>query len=163
MDKGAVGWLVKTAGENFWRVEGFMTRDDLVQEGYICYFKVAGRYKKTATGKAHLMSLFKTTYLNRITDLANERRKHIHAVSLEAEHLEIPLNESRPFLWEGAPFLIQQLFDAVHEHPHRANWKPKVRNGKTETTAEWLGRIMGGVTLPPEFHLEVRAYVLANS
>lgn len=161
MDKGAVGWLIKTANENYWRVEGFCTRDDLIQDGYVCYLKIAERYKKK--NKAHTMALFKTAYFNHIHDLSNARRKHVHAVALDKEHLEIPLNEHQPFLWEGAPVLIQQLFDAVAEHPHRANWKPKVRaNGTTETMAEWLGRVMGGVKLPEEFHLEVRGYILAH-
>jgi len=161
MDSGAVGWLIKTADKNFWRVEGYMTRSDLVQDGYACYLKVVENYKGKAKNKAHLMSLFKTTFTNHIHDLANKRRKHMLSASLEGENIDLPLNQHEGFLWENAPPLIQQLFDTVAAHPNRANWKQKRKaNGTRETTTEWLSRIMGGVTLPDEFHLLVREHVL---
>lgn len=161
MDSGAVGWLLKTAEANYWRVDGFYLKSDLIQDGYICYLKVAERYKSKS--KAHLMALFKTTYINHITDLANARRKHAMCVTLDGDALSIPLAQPRAHVWEDAPELIQQLFDAVAEYPHRAKWKPKRRaNGTRETTTEWLSRIMGGVPLPTDFHLQVREYVTAH-
>lgn len=161
MDSGAVGWLIRTAERNYWRVEGYCTQADLVQDGYFCYLKIAERYR--GKNKAHVMALFKTAFNNHLHDLSNARRKHIACATLDGSELDIPLNPYTGFVWEDAPALIQKLFDAVAEHPHRANWKPRrTAAGVRETTTEWLSRSMGGIELPEDFHLMVREYVIAH-
>jgi hypothetical protein len=69
MDTGAVRWLHKIARQNYWRVEKFFELDDLVQEGYYCYYYVRKRYPD-AKDAAHIMQLFKLTYMCHIHDLA---------------------------------------------------------------------------------------------
>jgi hypothetical protein len=164
MDKGAVGWLVKTVDAEYWKVSGFYDKSDLIQDGYLCYYRVANKYGKRSP--AHTMALFKTAFRNHIIDLAAQRRRNL-AVSLESD-IGISLDgfeasEAQPFVWENAPELIQMLFDAVAAHPHRVRFAPKrYADGTREPTNVWLGRIMGGVELPRNFHLQLRAYIEAR-
>jgi hypothetical protein len=43
-DSGLQGWLKTTAKAEHWRVAGWYTVDDLVQDGYICYCKCRDKY-----------------------------------------------------------------------------------------------------------------------
>ena len=43
-DSGLRGWLKTTAVAEHWRVASWYSVDDLVQDGYICYFKCRDRY-----------------------------------------------------------------------------------------------------------------------
>lgn len=79
MDDGARGWLIKTATKSFWRVSKWYELDDLIQDGYLCYYKVCQRYP-TATDVPHRMALFKITYINFIHDLATRRTKSVTEV-----------------------------------------------------------------------------------
>lgn len=76
MDDGARGWLFRTATKNYWRIARWYDLDDLIQDGYVCYCKVLQRYPD-ATDAPHRMALFKRTYMNWITDLANKRTKSV--------------------------------------------------------------------------------------
>lgn len=164
MDKGAVGWLIKKVDSEYWKVEGLCDKSDLIQDGYLCYYKVASKYGKKSP--AHLMALFKTAFNNHLIDVAAQRKRNL-AVSLEGDigfSLDsFEAEESQPFVWENAPALIQMLFDTVAKHPHRARFAPKrYADGSRETTNAWLSRVMGGVELPHNFHLQLRAYIEAS-
>lgn len=76
MDDGARGWLVKTATKNFWRVARWYDLDDLIQDGFVCYYKVMLKYP-TAIDAPHRMALFKRTYTNYIHDLSTSRTKSV--------------------------------------------------------------------------------------
>ena len=99
LDVGLRSWIKKTAWRNAFRVCGF-DAEDLVQEGYLCFYKVMSRYVGTVlkgrTGayfrylptrnpskdnKKHFTSLVKVSFLNRITSL--ERKYPV---------LEVPLS-----------------------------------------------------------------------
>jgi len=89
LDAGMRGWIVTTALRNFKRIDTF-TRDDLIQEGYFCFFKCKSKYvgieglrKKDGTpcrflpvkdpdqqSRKHFQSLVMRTFGNRISDLA---------------------------------------------------------------------------------------------
>ena len=72
MDIGARKWLAKTALKNLWRLPE-MDLDDLIQEGHVCYWLLKKRYP-LATDAPHVMALFKSTFLNRISDLSRHDR-----------------------------------------------------------------------------------------
>lgn len=67
--KGAVeGYVVNFLTRNYWRVQGSMERDDVLQESYWVYLRVARKYPDVEP--KHLMALFKTAWGNHFTDLA---------------------------------------------------------------------------------------------
>lgn len=67
--KGAVeGYVVNFLTRNYWRVQGSMDRDDVMQESYWVYLRVARKYPDVES--KHLMALFKTAWGNHFTDLA---------------------------------------------------------------------------------------------
>lgn len=73
MDPGARGWLVTVASDHYWRVAEWYELEDLINDGYVCWYRVVKKYE-TDTGRersrGHLMRLFKRTYLNHIHDLS---------------------------------------------------------------------------------------------
>lgn len=73
MDDGAHAWLITVAADHFWRVPKWYEFDDLIQDGYTCWYRCVQKYE-TDTGRvrsrAHLMRLFKTSFLNHIHDLS---------------------------------------------------------------------------------------------
>lgn len=69
MDAGAVGWLNKYARRHYWRVEKFFELDDLIQEGYYCYYYVRRRYPHVVD-PPHIMTLFKLTFMCSLNDLS---------------------------------------------------------------------------------------------
>jgi hypothetical protein len=73
MDEGAKGWLYKTACTNWWRVASYMELDDLIQEGYACYYYLHNHYKDVHDAP-HIMSLFKVAFVNVIHDLSKGTR-----------------------------------------------------------------------------------------
>lgn len=93
LDEGMRGWIHKTARKNLGRVANF-DLDDLVQEGYFCYYKCRNRYvgvppKPNKDGmprylppsnpdkvaRRHFQCLVQTTFNNRIKDLAFRQPK----------------------------------------------------------------------------------------
>jgi hypothetical protein len=78
MDNGARHWLLRTAKLNLWRVATFYDLSDLIQDGCLVWCKVTSKYERqagTTLKRAHLMALFKRSYMNHLHDLANERTK----------------------------------------------------------------------------------------
>jgi hypothetical protein len=89
LDAGMRGWLLNISKKNQGRIANF-DFDDLVQEGYLCFYKCRARYvgkqglkKRDGTlcqylppdnpsdeARKHFMCLVKTTFNNRISDLA---------------------------------------------------------------------------------------------
>ncbi len=66
-----MGWIVKTARKNFWRVKAYCELDDLIQDGVLHYCRIVAKYPHV-TSKAHLMGLFKVTYINHFNDLSKK-------------------------------------------------------------------------------------------
>lgn len=75
MDAGAKAWMYKYAKKNYWRVAAWMEFDDLIQDGYYAWCEVCRRYPTAVNNPAHIMSLFKLCFADKITDLARVRTK----------------------------------------------------------------------------------------
>lgn len=80
LDAAMRGWIFNTARANFWRVSSWYEFDDLVADGYLCYYKCRSRYdfltvKKhpLPEDKRRFMGLVQAAFTNHITDLANRR------------------------------------------------------------------------------------------
>lgn len=73
LDAGMEGFIVNTAQKEFWRVAGWYELEDLIQDGYMCYYKCKDRYGVLSV-KNHptkgdikwMMALVKTTFNNHI-------------------------------------------------------------------------------------------------
>lgn len=74
MDQGVRGWIFKTARENMWRVSSHIELSDLMQDGFLIWLKVCGRYPSVTETK-HRMALFKTSFTNHIHDLSKKRTR----------------------------------------------------------------------------------------
>jgi hypothetical protein len=75
MDEGAKRWLYKICHKQFWRVSGWYEFDDLVQDGFVTFYRVRGQYPKIDKPQ-HLMTIFKMAFLQHIHVIANRRTKH---------------------------------------------------------------------------------------
>jgi hypothetical protein len=80
LDQGLERWIYRTSHENHWRVPSWYSVQDLINEGFACYQKCANRYGRLQRKKQpskedrkNFMALVRTTFMRRITDLANER------------------------------------------------------------------------------------------
>lgn len=75
MDEGTRIWIETTARKELWRVREWYDLADLVQDGYLCYYKCYNRYYAGLT-KDHnkqMMALTKISFLNYIHTLASKR------------------------------------------------------------------------------------------
>lgn len=68
------GWTVNFCKVNFWRVESSMTMDDVMQEAYIVFMRVAKAYPDLETPQ-HFMALYKRAWVNEFTNLAHQDTK----------------------------------------------------------------------------------------
>lgn len=81
MDEGARLWLFKTAHKNYWRVAPYYELDDLIQDGFVSYYKTVARYKRRVKNRSHMMRLFQMSYVNHIHDLAKLRTRHNRVIA----------------------------------------------------------------------------------
>ncbi len=79
LDRGLRGWIVNTARAQHWRMASWYTKEDLVQDGYICYVKCWNHYRElfdvpnpTKAQQRHFMSLVQTSFLRHITTLSSK-------------------------------------------------------------------------------------------
>jgi hypothetical protein len=121
MDEGLRRWIAAYASRNLWRVPSWMTLDDLIQEGFICYTNVlrhenyrglARVREPTKDNRRVFMSLVKKAFTNHIHDLANEKPPE-ETLSALADKLGLEENDAldrldvaRPSLYDDPPGVI---------------------------------------------------------
>lgn len=155
MDAGARRWLIKTAQKNYWRVHHWVDLDDLIQEGYVAWYRTCAKYP-SATDIPNRMALFKRVYLNRLHDLANKRTRSIPEVcftDLEFERDQrIGAHETRPKRSEiaaelgldevrgvsGAPQYVRDALALFADESDLARLRSRYR--KVRTGGRWLRR-----------------------
>lgn len=166
-DKGLRRWIVKTAHKHYWRVAGWQDLDDLVQEGFWMFARCHDRYKGAVQNKAHFMALFKISYLNHITTLANKRTQQVDvpiSSLIGPETQPLAALEYLGGTEDGdaelaatllsAPTEIQALLLLLHDPEFSAyvrQGSSKREGGVRETTNQHLCRLLG---LPLETNLE---------
>lgn len=80
--KGPIeGWVVNHMTKNYWKVAATQERADVMQEAYLVFLKVRKHYPSIEAPQ-HFMALFKRSWSNHFTDLANEDT----ARRVEVEH-----------------------------------------------------------------------------
>lgn len=176
LDEGVIGWIHKTARKNFWRVAPHIDYDDLVHDGYLDFYRCKDIYKDTVKDRAHAMALVKTTFLNRITDLANARTRAneicaSQILTLKSEDGETDFWEtivgegselaSMSELIKRAPWEVAQVFSlflsdlglSKLREPYMKN------NGIRESTNEKWCRILGMDASEHDLVKEVREFL----
>jgi hypothetical protein len=84
-----VGWIIKHARTNYWRVAGWYELDDLIQDGLLCGYKCLAIYGTPIPNEAgridrprldeinepHFMSLVQRTFYNHMGQLIRDKRR----------------------------------------------------------------------------------------
>lgn len=82
LDEGMIGFIENTAREKLWGIGEWYSLEDLIQDGYMCYYKCYNRYRNLTVkqhpsidDKRRFMKLVKTAFLNHITTLSVKRMR----------------------------------------------------------------------------------------
>jgi hypothetical protein len=78
-------WARAYIQKNLWRAQCFIDQEDLEQEARVKYWTITKRYAVSLANGAHMMSLFKQSVSNMITDQARKTSTRIKTVSLQEE------------------------------------------------------------------------------
>lgn len=155
IDEGAERWLKSKAAKEHWRVASWYELVDLIQDGYVCWYKCANRYCKVTEVK-HLMSLFKRTFCNHIHDLARAKMLESQAIvpndddevpdvadysAFDDVQLRARLKEAPAHVAEILSRLTDDAFLKALRKPHR-----RFLDGTRQTTNE---KLCGMVNLDP--------------
>lgn len=123
-DYGMRGFIAKFARRNYWRVADWYDLDDLVQDGWLCYYKCRDRY----VGRGRplpardpdpdhvrwMMSLVMTSFARHVHTLASR-----HSASPELVISQVSaIDESIPAAWDRiAPAVLDShlIYDASRE------------------------------------------------
>lgn len=180
LDAGLRGFIVGTAKREYWRVVGVLDLDDLVQEGYLCYYKCYRRYSdpsnrnypKDELTVSWMQAIVRRAFMNRIYDLAAKKR---HGFAVNASELvgvgEAPedlLDRSAPPIPEvstlyallaAAPWELRELLRLLSGDGSCLLGFKRNGRGIRETTNEYYCRLLG--VSPTERNLvqELREYL----
>ena len=144
MDEGAKRWMLKTVRSQYWRVSRWYDVDDLIQEGYLTFYRIAKRYN--ATDRPHLMRLFQVSFTRHLHMLASKRTRDSSEVLAEEDLPECADDSARmsTFVAE-APARIRTLLKTLEKVDPKLLREPYRRNanGSRETYSERLCRLAG--------------------
>lgn len=164
MDEGTKRWILRTAQSNFWRVASHYDLADLIQDGYLHYYRVVNKYPHIES-RRHIMGLFQRTYTNHIHNLAKDRTRmpdHLVTAGLDddpADVLERLMGDrnvtagdmSLVEILESAPAPVRAVLELLLHKPEALRAPYRVRaNGARETLNERICRRLG---VPYEFDL----------
>jgi hypothetical protein len=161
MDVGARNWTRKTARENYWRVAAWISMDDLLQDGELCWAIVRRRYDATPP---HLMALFKRTFINHLHDLANSRTLQTElpfaaltdlAVEEALDSKTCPFAEMLRLVTE-APSRVNNLLEHLLADPSALRKAYRRQATAIETTNERLCEVSGLDPVTVDLHTAVR-------
>jgi len=82
------GFVVNYLKKNYWRVESYMTYEDVMQEAHLKFLYVKSKYTALKTPQ-HFMALYKRAFINEFNDFAILATKHRHEVCEEAQDEEV--------------------------------------------------------------------------
>ncbi len=152
MDEGAKRWMFKYTWANYWRVSSWYDLDDLVQEGYECWWYVAYHYPNVKD-RPHLMRLFKLTLASRIHDLSKKKTKQPDlpfANCIRAEETETTFIERHDVgvddlcgLAHAPKAISDAILSLIRKAEKLRNPSRRYSNGKRQTTNEKLCALVG--------------------
>lgn len=157
LDAGMRGFILNFARSNHWRVASWIELDDLIQEGWVCYYKCRRRYAALdkpdpdRDNRRHMMALVKTSFRRRLDTLASQRTASVPEVSMTsmgcdgADVIDRIAGDDQidvTSLIVGAP---QELVDLVSILVRDASAFARDSVGVRETTAQRDTRVRVGV------------------
>lgn len=107
LDDGAIRWMKRVARDQYWRVAPWISLDDLIQDGYLCWYIVRNKYPDVES-HANRMALFKRVFNNHLHNLANARTSHPET-ALAQEELETKL--------DAQPCQLAEMMTMIAEAP----------------------------------------------
>lgn len=145
MDDGARLWLFKHAKKNFWRVPAYYTMTDLIQDGYMVYYRTLDIYAGVKD-RPGIMALFRTSFLNHIHNLSKKKRKSVPEVKLTPDMLSLAVDhgcEGVSTLVSSMPLPVRRFIQALDTEQGRKKLCKKYRVGKRgrQTTNERWCRV----------------------
>jgi DNA-directed RNA polymerase specialized sigma24 family protein len=165
MDMGARRWLYREAHLSRWRVAKWMDVHDLIQDGYMCWYRVIRRYERVPRGSSkHRMSLFKRTFQNHVHDLSKQKSRlpEVHIDDLPpdiADHLQFHDVQA---VYGGAPPLVKLGLTVLMAPQHARSLRSQYRfraDMTRETFNERLCRLAGLDPRTIDLAGEIREYL----
>lgn len=148
------GFAVNYLKRNYWRVQGFIEYDDLMQEAEFINLKIVRKYH--IENAAHHMALFKSSFVNYVNGLSNKRtQRGAHEVDLSDEIAEeyaqdgpVSYNDGYLFcLIEQAPAEVRAVLSLLSAAPRELieeitkSWR---LNGRRKAiSSKHLGELLG--------------------
>lgn len=125
------GWYVNEMRRQKWRVGHEHDLDDLMQDGWLYFCKVADQYAAAVHDHKHFFALFRACIRNHFNVLANARtkRKEEQVETLPDRHYEPELDE-----------FIRTLLEQAAGDVFHAMMLPR---GRRETRSQMLKRLAG--------------------
>lgn len=161
-DEGATKWMMAYSKRHYWRVAAWMDFDDLIQDGYYAWCEVCHRYPSAVNNPAHIMSLFKLCFADKITDLSRSRTKQQDDARsdlvevFDGESVVMPDPSNFNLLLTKAPKLVKDVIDILTSDKNKEQFnKPyeKQPSGRRETLNDRICTILG---LDPKYVDAVR-------
>lgn len=163
LDRAMRGWLIRTATKNFWRVADWYDLDDLIQDGYLCYYKCYRKYRHLTElrhprqeDKRRFMALVQATFTNHITNLANSRTQTVETPLSNTELTDVgveailkePEDVTARLMLHCAPAEIKALMEMLAQEGYDTvkYLRTRLKRGRKtvrETTNENLCRRIG--------------------
>jgi DNA-directed RNA polymerase specialized sigma24 family protein len=153
------GWACKYIGKNLWRYRPDLEFDDLYQEAYLVFQRVADKYLHVSEPR-HLMALFKMAVRRQFIDIVKARSIRVRLVSFPDAETDDPepgdaslygvdsVPDDRDWVAEADFRLrLEELPMEVRRLVRRARREGQLDrrapDGRRETTNEFLCRIAG--------------------
>lgn len=163
IDDGARAWMINYARQNYWRVAHWLSLEDLVSDGFLTWYRIVSGEKTAGprqagetvsamvayqwiTDRPHIMSLFKSAYINHITDLANGRTARSPFEFPIEDYMDAPDDATPLIIPAAAPIEIRRVFEVLNTEEGQIEMQkdyPVRANGTRETTNERLQRLTG--------------------
>lgn len=163
LDDAAIGWMKQNAAKQYWRVAPWINLDDLIQDGYLCWFIVRRKYPDVES-KANRMALFKRVFNNHLHNLANARTRNPELafagvqeeVDRKLEKTSCETAEMLTMIAE-APTPIRRLLKVIMADPTRLRPSYKTDGLVRETLNERLCSLVGINPKQNDLHAALRA------
>lgn len=162
LDDGAINWMKRNAAKQYWRVAPWINLDDLIQDGYLCWFIVRSKYPYVES-RANRMALFKRVFNNHLHNLANAKTRHPEIAFAQAE-LDAKLDGESCELAEmmtmiaEAPVKVRKLLKKLIADPTCLRDTYRKDDGLIrETLNERLCRLAGLNPQLNDLHADLRA------
>lgn len=170
MDSTTKKWLLAFARDNFWRVADHIEFEDLLQDGFVIFYRVRNKYREQGRTHKHIINTFKLSVRNHLHDLATQRTRCPYEfqddpdkyISLSPRMLPHQLVELAIL---QAPFRVRETLAVLASESGRRKLRKPYRirgDGSRETLNERLCRIAGFDATRVDLATTLKSYFLTD-